>query len=178
MPVEAKLDFAVTYESLFRNALSSDLKGALRSVGLELDKPLLPAYPAAMWPEVMRVVAATLYPGVPFLNATRTLGERFSDASFDQTMMGRALTMVMRAVGPMRTLERFQRMIRSTINDQQTRFEVLSRTSARLSIAHVSGVPGWFAGVIERTARKTGVDGTVEVETDDGVSATFLVAWK
>lgn len=182
MATDEKLDFPATYESLFQKALASDvtpaLKERLRALGLELDRPLLPGYPAALWPKVVRATTDALYPGVPFAEASRKLGHRFITAYFD-TMMGKAVAMVMRTLGPKRSLERLERTLRSTNNYQRTKVTERGPQQMELWVAEVNGVSGWFQGmfdgVVEHLALK---EGTSQLLSDDGVSATFLVSWK
>lgn len=179
--MDEKLDFAVTYDSLFHQALRADvtpaLKAQLRELGLDLDRPLLPGYPAALWPKVMALTAKTLYPGLEVQQAYARLGRRFIDAYFS-TVLGGAVALMMRVVGPMRALGRLERSLRSAGNYQQTRFTPRGERQAELWISDVNGVSGWFVGMTSGAARHFGLEHErVTVLHDDGRSATFLLEW-
>lgn len=179
--MDEPLDFAVTYETLFRNAFASDvtprMKERLRALGLDLDKPLLPGYPAKLWPQVMRVTAEELHPTRPFNVAAEQIARRFTHSYFD-TMIGKAAALMLRAIGPMRALGRIERTLHTTNNYQRTRLTALSPTQAELWIAEVNGVTGWFVGMIEATCEHIGVRaGKVELVSEEGASATFRLSW-
>lgn len=182
MSADEPLDFAVTYQSLFHDALKRELtprlKQRLKELGLDLDRKLLPGYPAALWPQVMRVVAEELYPGTELFRAAQQLGQRFIDAYFGTTMGG-AIALVFRTLGPMRALGRVERSLRSTNNYQRTRLTPRGPKQAELWIAEVNGVTGWFVGMIEAVAKHLAlVAPRVEVTEDDGRSATFRLSWE
>jgi uncharacterized protein (TIGR02265 family) len=175
------LDFAVTYQTLFLETLEHELtprlKERLRALGLDLDRKLLPGYPAKLWPAAMRATAAELYPQLELQEAATKLGTRFIERYFGSTL-GSAVAIMLRTLGPMRALGRVERALRNTNNYQRTKFTPRGDKQAELWIAEVNGVAGWFTGMFKGTCQRIGVkDPRIEVIADDGHSATFLLSW-
>ena len=72
--------FSTAVESLYRQALkgrlSEVLKLRLRHAGLDLNRPLLPAYPRKVWVRSLELTAEELYPGLEREEAMERLGQR------------------------------------------------------------------------------------------------------
>lgn len=130
-------------EGLFRRALKTrltpSLVAKLRERGLELDKPLQPAYPAERCAEWIRLVAE-LYPPLSEREATYQVGRANMDG-YVQTVLGRAVVQVLKVIGPKRTLPRLGRSFRTGTNYMQVdvrevlpdRFEVTFKRRRRHS---------------------------------------------
>ena len=73
--------FSTAVESLYRQALkgrlSEVLKLRLRHAGLDLNRPLLPAYPRRVWVRALELTAEELYPGLEREEAMARLGASF-----------------------------------------------------------------------------------------------------
>ncbi len=100
---------------------------AIRQIGIDLDRPLLPAYPTMMFADAVAVLASTQFPEVPVTDAYRLLGER-TVYGLDETTVGRAQMALARLVGPMRTMKRVPRNMRSGGSHSTA---VVTQTSAR-----------------------------------------------
>jgi uncharacterized protein (TIGR02265 family) len=65
--VSERAVFAPTVEGLVRglgSKLSEPTRAELRKLGLDLDQPLKPGYPALMWHQALKLIAAEVYPGL------------------------------------------------------------------------------------------------------------------
>jgi uncharacterized protein (TIGR02265 family) len=99
--------FTPSVESLFVHGLrlSFPAREQLRALGLDLDRPLLPAYPLATWERAVAVAAGDAFPQLGRDAAHFELGRRML-AGYDATVIGRAISLAARLAGPRRTLER------------------------------------------------------------------------
>lgn len=113
------LCFPQTLEALFirglAGRLNEDAKIALRAIGLNLDKPLLPAYPPSVLVEGTAVAARHCYPDRPLPEAYFLLGER-AVLGMEETLVGRAQVAFARLVGPLRALRSVPRHIQGGSN--------------------------------------------------------------
>jgi uncharacterized protein (TIGR02265 family) len=179
-PVVAEhLIFSQTVEGLLRavGPLPPEARARLKALGLDVDKPLLPAYPLDQFVAVMDVVGALVAPGQSPLEQTRLLGQRFMDA-YRETLIGRAMVAGMRIIGPWRTLERLSHKFRTGNNFSETHLSRLGPTEAKLWCNHVSR-PGWYVGVIGRGLELAGAqDVAVTVIDQDAAGGTFHVRWR
>lgn len=96
-------------EALFVRGLGRPLEPRLarrlRECGVDLSRPLLPAYPRATIEGALEVVAEELSPGTEPGAAHRRLGERLV-RGFLTSLKARALVAAARAYGPERTVAR------------------------------------------------------------------------
>lgn len=99
--------FPQTLEALFVRGLAGRLdnkaKDDLRAIGLDLDRPFLPAYPAEVLVRGTELVARHCYPDKPLPDAYFLLGER-TVLGMEETFVGKAQVAFARLVGPMRAL--------------------------------------------------------------------------
>ena len=68
MNPQERLVFSPSVEALLvrgvGNKLTPSLQDKLRSLGFDVSRPLLPAYPLDKWQEAVDLVAQDLYPGM------------------------------------------------------------------------------------------------------------------
>lgn len=118
MPTE-QLVFPQTLEALFvrglAGRLNAEAKAELRALGLDLDRPLLPAYPADVLVRGTELAARHCYPGKPLREAYFLLGER-AVLGMEETFVGRTQVAFARLVGPMRALMAVPRHIKGGSN--------------------------------------------------------------
>ncbi|MDQ3263688.1 MAG: DUF2378 family protein [Myxococcota bacterium] len=100
--------FAPTVEGLVRGVgaqLNGTTKSELRELGIDLDRPLKPGYPAVMWHRALEVIARDVCPGLEASEAHFRLGSR-TVYGLDDTLVGKAMLAMIRLIGPRRTLLR------------------------------------------------------------------------
>jgi hypothetical protein len=104
-----RLVYASVVEGLLRHGLQGQLtprlKERLRQIGVDVDRPLLPAYPVPLWFYCLRAIVDEVYPGQPLEPAFRDLGTRMTEG-YGRTVLGRALYMLARLQGPRRMVLR------------------------------------------------------------------------
>lgn len=111
--------FGTAFEGLFHKGLKgqvdAELAQALLAEGFDVSKPVLPAYPVAVWQGCVRVTARHLYPTLALDAAVREIGTTFL-RGFLQTLVGTAVFTLGKAIGVERTLMRMGHNSRSNSN--------------------------------------------------------------
>ncbi|MHA7632788.1 DUF2378 family protein [Corallococcus sp. M7] len=181
MATAEKLVFPTIVEGLFVRGLSGKvpfaLKEQLRKEGLDLDRPLQPAYSLDTWTRCVALTAKTLHPEQPDEVAWRMLGERMIDGYRD-TMVGRALLGVLRLIGPKRMLMRAQHSFRSGNNYTEVAITERGEREADLWLNEPGLLRYFKQGVMLATVRAASGPATqVDVVQFDDDSVTYRVSW-
>ena len=176
-----RLVYASVVEGLLRHGLQDQLtprlKERLRQIGVDVERPLLPAYPVPVWFHCLRAILDEVYPGVPPEPAYRDLGARMT-AGYGRTLVGRALYMLARLQGPRRMVLRLPQMLGS--GDNYTRAELVERAPCHFEMRMNSVVeaPGYAEGIIEALLRLAGAQGPrVCVLEKGGGSTLYDIRW-
>ena len=176
-----RLVYASVVEGLLRHAVPSPLpltlKERLRHIGVDVDRPLLPAYPVGMWLHCLRAVAEALYPDEPPERALRALAGRHADG-YGHTVVGHALYAVARLMGPRRLVHRLPQLLAS--GDNYTRAELLERGPAHYELRMNSevDVPGYAEGLMEALLGLSGARTPHVQELERGGGHTrFALRW-
>lgn len=174
--------FEHTVEGLFRFSLRGRLSPqawqALRGAGIDLSKPLLPAYPAETWRRALEITVGDLSPRLlPREEAWRQLGREVVNGMV-HTVMGRAMVGVARLLGPLRSLRRLNNTLRSADNYVESRLTELSPTACEVWLNEVMEQPAYYQGVLEACV---GLAGGQRVRTRvvarEGTGARLHVEW-
>ena len=155
--------------------MTSALRAKLREGGVDLDR-LEPAYPQATMTRAVEVVVNELFQDRTRDEGLRELGRVFM-RGYAETFIGAAMVQIMKVIGARRTLERMQRNFRNGTNFIETKFEAVGEKAATLWINDVSGMPTFYAGILEEGGRMTGVVATVAIESPTDTGCTFRVSW-
>lgn len=176
-----RLVFAHTVEGLFGRGLvgriSPQLKEQLRRAGLDLDRPLLPAYPLETWSRCISLAAEALYPGDSRESALRKVGERMIDG-YLETTLGGAMFGLLRLLGPHRTLGRMQKNFRSANNYTEVRLTEVGPNEADLWMNEPGLLRYFMEGVLLAGLRGAGnQDVRVALRHFDEDSVTYRLSW-
>lgn len=168
-------------EGMFQRSLGKRLsasgRAALKAAGLDLEKPLRPAYPLAEYFRFLEIAGRDLYPDKPVNEAMFELGTCFLDGYLD-TLMGKAIINFARLLGPARALRRSARTWRQGNNF--TEVEVVERGAQcfELRFNLVGPYAEHTQGALTGALRiNEGLDVKVEVIGREGQGATYLVTW-
>ncbi len=177
-----RLVYEHTMEGFFVRGLagrvSPMLRERLRTVGLDLDRRLLPAYPFDTWCSCVRLAAESLHPELPQPEAYRLLGERMVDG-FRETLMGRAQFSVLQLLGPQRVLHRAQQSFRSGNNYTEVRVTALGSGRQVVWMNEPGFTRYVVQGALAAGLRASGAaDPEVRVEGFTEEDVTFRVSWK
>jgi uncharacterized protein (TIGR02265 family) len=179
--VPEKLIFDYTVESLLRTLdrpIPPEQIQGLDALGIDLSKPLLPAYPIEVYSALIGFIGRQRFPRLSVQEADFEVGRAFIDAYTTQTMMGKALKGLLRVIGPHRGLERMNRTFRSANNYTETRLEKLGPSSYQLWFNFVLR-PSYFAGMVHGTLVLCGLK-QIEVKVLDAPppEALLHVSWQ
>lgn len=177
------LEFQHTIEGLFVNALGADmspeLKDKLRKAGLDLSKPLEPAYPSMKYMEWLRITALHLTPGLPVSEGVRTLGRRFL-RGYGETFLGKTVFKVMRLIGVRRSLDRIARSFRTGDNYSDATLNWIDKSEVHITFNEVHDLPTYNQGILEQILIEMRAEeyGVEVLSCPSGVEAVYRVTWK
>ena len=180
---EAHLEFQHTVEGLFVKELARDmtptLATRLREAGLDLSKPLEPAYPSLRYVEWLRITARQLHPELTEAEGIRRLGQRML-RGYGQTLLGRTIFGVMSVIGVRRSLEKITRSFRTGDNYSDARLEWIGPGELRVTFNEVHDAPTYNQGILEQilTELKAEQPRVELVSCPGGVEAVYRITWK
>jgi len=183
VPLEQRLVYVQVVEGLLQHGLqgkvSPQLKQRLRQAGIDLDRPLLPAYPVRLWMHCLSVIVDETYPGLPREEAFRKLAEAHVQG-YGRTAVGRAVLGVMRLLGPRRVVQRLPQTLRAT--DNYTQVELVERgpTFFEMRLNSTQDAPGYTEAIFESLMRVGGAElpKVTKTQVDPAVpSTTYLLTW-
>ncbi|EPX64253.1 hypothetical protein D187_005387 [Cystobacter fuscus DSM 2262] len=179
---DTPLVFNHTVQGLFSRAFPQGvpalLKEKLRAAGVDLDRPLLPAYPIKTWSQCIALSAPVAFPNELPSMAWHKLGERMIDG-YQETMIGRAMFASLRLLGPRRMLQRAKRSFRSGNNYTEVQFTDVSETEMDLWFNETDEVLRHFtAGLVMAGMRMGGAElPQVGILHTDSRGVTFRATW-
>lgn len=179
---ETELVFESAVDGLFhlglRDRLQPDLREQLRQAGLDLSRPLLPAYPRKSWNHFLQLTVDALWPDAKPEVAYRALGKQML-AGYQTTLVGKALASLSRIIGPKRVLERMTHNLRSGANYNQCRTTATSPTEILFWVNEPYVHPSYFAGMLEATLELTGAKGVdIQVQEKNAEGCTYRICWQ
>lgn len=149
---QEQLVFGTTLEGLFlrglKGKISPALEQQLRAVGLDLSKPLLPAYSRKVVHAAITLTAKTLFPNAPLSDAMYLVGQHVT-SGLRATTLGNAALAVVRIIGPRRTMSRLARTFRSTNNYMTVTLRELTPSAFELDLEPSNEFPSYMQAVIE-----------------------------
>jgi uncharacterized protein (TIGR02265 family) len=183
VPLEQRLVYVQVVEGLLQHGLqgkvSPRLKQRLRQVGVDLDRPLLPAYPVPLWTHCLSVIVEETYPDVPREEAFRRLAETHVQG-YGRTVIGRAVYGVMRLLGPRRLVQRLPQTLHAT--DNYTEAELVERgpTTYEMKMNSALDQPGYVESLFESMLRVGGAESpkVTRIHVDpQAPSSTYQITW-
>ncbi|OJT25603.1 hypothetical protein BO221_06945 [Archangium sp. Cb G35] len=181
---ETPLVFNHTVQGLFSRSfpdgVPAGLKAQLREAGVDLDKPLLPAYPTPVWSRCIDLGARAAFPDEPRREvAWRRMGERMIDG-YQDSMIGRAMFGMLQVLGPRRTLQRAQKNFRTGNNYSEVRVSDVSPTEMELWFNETDDVLRHFTvGLVLAGMRAGGAEEPqVRLHEVDAKGFTLRASWK
>ena len=179
---EPELVFQHAVEGLFHVGLKGQvtppLQTRLREAGLDLSRPLMPAYPRAAWNHFIQVTAESLWPDAPLDRAYHSLGRHLL-LGYSRTLMGGAIIRLLRLIGPRRTLDRMTQNFRSGGNYNLCRVTEVGPREVLFWLNEPTIHPSYVAGIIDMTLELVGVQQRdIQVQTKDAEGCTYRVRWE
>ncbi len=160
-----RLVFAPSVEGLLVKGLelTPETLGELRALGIDLGRPLLPAYPAELWHRALHLVAERVYPTLSLPEAYRRMGER-TVYGLDGTLLGKAMLAMARVIGPRRMLVRLPNSVKSGSNFAQLDAKELAPNAFLLTSQPYMGYGEFMQGSVSAAIDIAGAkQGSVEI---------------
>jgi uncharacterized protein (TIGR02265 family) len=172
--------FGHTFGALLErlDPLPPEARATLRTDGIDVDRPLLPAYPYPVWVRFTQVLAGVLFPARDAATAHRELGLLFIK-SYAQTRMGLAVMTLLKVIGPRRALGRTAKAFRSGNNYFESRLDELGPSDFHLWINETGTHPQLIAGMLAAALQHCGVpDPQVNPEPAPAAGRSFRITWR
>ena len=176
------LVFSPTFEGLFQKALGDKLdaktRERLRAIGVNLDKPLEPAYPFATWMKAIAVCAEDVHTDVSPVEGRRRLGQALV-TGYRETFIGRAMLRYLKIKGVRKAIETCRKTFKSGNNYTETTITEIGPNCVELWMNIVGEYPEFTAGIIEAGVEVAGgTERDVRIVSHDGTAATYRITWK
>lgn len=178
VPFAERMVFASAVESMFIKSLGAKVTPAMRAelktLGINLDK-LDPAYPLALWMKALICVAGQVFPQKPLKESLTLLGEGLVE-QFADTLLGRPMMVLVKLIGPLRTLKRMEKNFRNANNYSESELKELGPNHYELWLNEVGDTHLVSLGILRRGLEFTGVTGiSVEVLSSDEQGTRYSV---
>jgi uncharacterized protein (TIGR02265 family) len=149
----------------------------LKLLGIDLQRPLLPAYPRETWAHALRLAAEQLWPGLSLEDAHYALGQCLV-AGYVRTPVGSAVARVLRLLSARMVLALYERSLRSGCNYNRTRMTELGPTEALFWVNEPVIHPEYGRAMLHTTLELAGTRGLqVTLHSQDETGRTFHVRW-
>lgn len=180
MTPDEQLVFGPTVEGLFVRGLAGKLGpgvvAQLRALGLDVEKPLRPAYSRRVINDAVGLVASALYPGLPVDEAWYRVG-KFVALGVKNMTLGGATLALLRILGPVRTLHRLARTFRTTNNYMHVELTQRGPGDFALELTPSNAQPRYMQAVIEDMLEHAGAkDLAVTVAEHDAAQERAVYA--
>lgn len=170
--------FSHTIEVLFRKTLAAHITPAIeakmKTAGIDLSKPLDPAYPLRIFDDAMEVVAVDGMRHLEKREALRKIGE-LQVASFTQTFIGKATFQFLKLLSRERFLTRLAHSWRQANNFIETQVTPQPDGSIKLRLNDVGRFPEVIEGVLDAGFKAAGHDVLIETGAREGLACDYLL---
>lgn len=171
--------FGQSFETLLKacgDPPPPEILAAFRECGVDMEKPLLVAYPLGHHHAILARVRQLLYPTLSDDEAFFRLGRGFIER-YSSTLIGRAMLMMLPILGPRRVIGRLTQSFRSATNYVEAASEELSARHFRVRVQPVK-YPGFYRGLLTAGLEVAGAkDLVVEVLGAEGEAVIFELRW-
>lgn len=155
--------------------VTPQLLAQLKERGVDVAR-LPPAMPVEVWCTHMDFIREQVFPELDREEGLRHIGRAFI-AGWQRTLVGSAVSKLLKLVGPARTLPRLTRTFRTSNNFSAAATELLDANTARIIISDVHDMPSLWHGTIEGGLFLLVNEGKVVVEKRDPPGVSLLVTW-
>ncbi len=134
-----------------------------------------PAYPLDVYLSILDACASSRFGACEPLERYTRVGRLFW-AGYEKTLVGSALTGLMRVLGPRRTLERMTRNFRTANNYTEIEVERLAPNHHLVRVNYVART-GFYLGIIESGCLRAGAKDLSVVVLEAHESPVYEVKW-
>lgn len=181
MSADERVFFKGPVEALFHRAMkehvTAPFRDQLRELGLDLDKPLLPAYPYEVFRQAFTAALLHRYGPRPTIEQQREFGARWTE-SFFETFMGAAVLGLLKLIGPRRAILRSPTNYKNVNNYSDARVVELAPTHFELWLSDGDDWPEVTAGSLQRSVSLAGAKNVVtKLARREGTHNVYEVRW-
>jgi uncharacterized protein (TIGR02265 family) len=157
--------------------LSTKARDELKAAGLDLSRPLRPAYPLTAYFAFLEIAGRDLFPGKKTPEQMYELGLCLLDGYLD-TLMGKAIVNFAKLLGPARAIRRSERTWRQGNNFTEVTVVEHSDSKFELRFNRVGPYPEHTQGAL-MAALRINEELAVQVELTDRTppGAVYVVSW-
>lgn len=169
--------FEALFVRMLGGTLSAPVHEALVALGLDLSRPLAPAYPVEVLEAAVTVVLRDRYGPAFTREHERELGRLWVEGFF-RTAVGRVLAGVTRLIGPGRYFTTLANHVRSVATSRPPSTRQLGPTHFQLLLDDPSPWPGVVEGAFERALEMAGAANvTVRLIGTEGPDRVYEAKW-
>lgn len=172
------LVFSHTIDVLFRKVLAQyvtpEVQARMRQVGIDLSRPLDPAYPLRVFDAAMEVAAVEGMRHLAKSAALHRIGQMQVEA-FVHTFIGRASFQFLKLLSHQRFLERMTKSFRQANNFIEASVVEVDPHTFRVRINDVGRFPEVFQGILNAGLFQAGHPNQVLVQTREGLACWYEV---
>lgn len=181
MAADQRVMFKGPIEALYLRALREQmnptLKDRLREAGLDLDRPLLPAYPYDSFRAAFTATLVHLYGPHPSIEHQREFGSNWT-LSFFQTFIGTAVLGLLKLIGPRRAMLRSAQNYKNVNNYSDAKVIELAPGHFELWLADGGDWPEVTAGSLQCSVELAGAKNVVtRVVRKEGEHTVYETKW-
>lgn len=171
----------IVFDGLLKKALKNELtfaaKSRLKQLHVDVEGRFEPLYPHPVYLATLHILNQELMPSLTEEQAFRALGARAVLGYFD-TLIGRALKQMLRALGVRRAVDRMTQNFSATNNYTRTHAEDLGPRHVRLWMNELTDTRFVMAGILEAGLGVAGGKNVrATIERVDEFGCTFDVQW-
>lgn len=139
--------FEAIYQRALKGRLSADAIAKLRALGLDVERPALPAYPYAAWIQSLEVAARDVWPNLSQRDAYLELGKAMI-TSYQETLIGKALFAALRVFPARKVIARMTRNFRTANNYTEVVEREISPKEVELTFNMIEPTAGLTQGIL------------------------------
>ena len=177
-----RVEFEQVADGLLKGALEAHLDAPLveklRAAGIDLNKKLPPAFPAADFHRWLLVIARHRFPNLSDDEAFREFGRLAVTRGMQSTFLGRAVLTALQLLGVRRSLKRLGPSFRNGNNYIEAKVAELGPMSMEIQLGPLVVLPSYYEGVLETGALLIGAR-TVQLTRlrTEGEHHTWRLDW-
>ena len=175
---EGRFVFPAAVEGLLKGVgprATPEFRAHMKQKGIDFER-IPPAIPIETWSPLLVEAAVFTWPAESKEEAMRLLGLHFI-RGWKNTVIGSAAAMMLKVLGPRRTLTRLDRAFRTSDNFSTATTELVGSNEALVTIGECLGYPSHWVGILQGGLEVLGREGSVTVQEVKLPQAILRVTW-
>lgn len=158
-----------------RALLSIEFDKELRALGVDVSRPK--EVNLATWVALLRACAKKMSPGAPEDEALEQVGREMMQG-YSEGLVGRAMTIVLKLIGPRRSLLRMMENYATADNMTTVKVVEVTPTTMELEFNSTGDMPTYVRGILSEMLRTVGArDIKIDYRTLPSSATVYSVSW-